>query len=445
MSDPGLRLAEISPAKRALLMQMLRARRETVAAPAAQVMTVADMLAEAVLPPDIDPGRTRPAAERASSVLLTGATGFIGAYLLAALVEAGVERVICLVRANGPVEARARVDEALAAYDLPPSDARTAVVVGDLASPRLGLDDRTFERLANDVDAIVHCGALVKWTYPYAALRAANVDGTLELLRLATTDRLKPFHLISTVGVFSSAGRDGGEVLETEPLENSGSLAVGYAQTKWVAEKLAHLAAARGVPVCVYRPNTRPDSRTGAFNTADYLSQMLRGCIGLGQAPALDFAISGAPIDYVARAIVHVALERPADGGVFNLVDPVGVDWRRVIDWTNRAGYPLEAVNFLDWKRRIDAVPGGFALGPFFSEGKFDQVVLPRFDTTRLQRALTGTGIACPSQDYEQFHLSLQHFARRGFLPPPRPTLDEQDVGWVTAGTKSSEPSGVTS
>ncbi len=444
MNGPGVRLAEISPAKRALLMRMLRERRQPVAAPAAEVMTVTDMLTQAVLPPDVDPRRVRPAAPRASTVLLTGATGFIGAYLLAALVEAGVERVLCLVRAGGPTEAEARLDETLAAYDLPARDGRTAVVVGDLASPRLGLDDPTFARLADEADAIVHCGALVKWTYPYAALKAANVDGTVELLRLATTDRLKPFHLISTVGVFSSAGRDGGAVLETEPLENSGSLAVGYAQSKWVAEKLAHLAAARGVPVGIYRPNTRPDSRTGAFNTADYMSQMLRGCIGLGQAPALDFSIAGAPIDYVARAIVHIALERPADGGVFHLVDPVGADWRQVIGWTKRAGYPLEAVDFLSWKQRVDAVPGGFALGPFFSEGKFDQVVLPRFDTGRLQQALAGAGIACPSYGYEEFHLSLQHFARRGFLPPPRPTMDDQDVGWVTAGRESSEPRGVT-
>ncbi len=234
-------------------------------------------------------------------------------------------------------------------------------------------------------------------------------------------------------------------MLETEPLENSGGLAVGYAQTKWVAEKLAHLAAARGVPVGVYRLNTRPDSRTGAFNIADYLSQMLRGCIGLGQALTLDFAISGAPIDYVARAIVHVALERPADGGVFNLV----IRWASTGGGSStgqtRAGYPLEAVDFVDWKRRSTPCRGGFALGPFFSEGKFDQVVLPRFDTTRLQQALTGTGIACPSQDYEQFHLSLQHSRGAGLLPPPRLTLDEQDVGWVTAGTKSSEPRGVTS
>lgn len=445
MNAPGVRLAEISPAKRALLMQMLRARREAAPTPIAETMSVADMLAEAVLPPDIDPLGLRPAAPRASTVLLTGATGFIGAYLLAALIDAGVERVICLVRAGDEALGRTRVNEALAAYDLPARDAKTEIVVGDLASPGLGLGKAMYARLADEVDSIVHCGAVVKWTYPYAALRAANVGGTLDLLRLATTDRLKPFHLISTVGVFSSAGRDGGAVLETEALENSGSLAVGYAQTKWVAEKLVHLAAGRGVPVGVYRPNTRPDSRTGAFNTADYLSQMLRGCIGLDQAPALDFSISGAPIDYVAKAIVHVALQRPAEGGVFHLVDPVGLDWRQAIEWTNRAGYPLEAVDFTDWKRRIESVAGGFALGPFFSEGKFDQVVLPRFDTTRLQQALAGTDITCPSQDYEQFHLSLQHFARRGFLPPPKLAMDDQDVGWVTAGTKSSEPRGVTS
>ncbi len=81
-------------------------------------MTVADMLAEAVLPQDIDPGRTRPRRRTGVERPADRRRGFIGAYLLAALVEAGAERVvICLdsVRANGAAEARARVDEALAA------------------------------------------------------------------------------------------------------------------------------------------------------------------------------------------------------------------------------------------------------------------------------------------------------------------------------------------
>ncbi|HEY0299755.1 MAG TPA: thioester reductase domain-containing protein, partial [Rhizomicrobium sp.] len=270
MSAP--RIAAISPAKQELLLRMLRARREAPQPPAA--MTVEQMLAEAVLPADIDPAMAAPPSAAPATFLLTGATGFIGAYLLDALRTRNRAPIYCLVRAADAAEAKARLAANLAVYGLAPPDDNVVAAPGDLAAPRLGLDAAAFERLAGETDAILHCGALVKWTYPYAALRGANVEGTLEVLRLATRGRLKPVHFISTVGVFSSGEHRGGAVLETTPLEDSGSLAVGYAQSKWIAEKLVRLAGARGLPVAIYRPNTGPDSRSGAFNTSDYISQI---------------------------------------------------------------------------------------------------------------------------------------------------------------------------
>src|ERR1700677_150522 len=148
-------IAEMSPAKRALLERMLRERRQAAARPPTEAMSVAQMLAEAVLALDIDPDRTRPAAQAASTVLLTGATGFIGAYLLDALLASGVGRVYCLVRAADEAEARRRLASTSAASALPAPDHRVVAVPGDLAAPGLGLETAAYARLAADVDAIV--------------------------------------------------------------------------------------------------------------------------------------------------------------------------------------------------------------------------------------------------------------------------------------------------
>jgi thioester reductase-like protein len=413
------RLAGISPAKRELLLRMLQTQRKTSFQPAAP-MSVAEMLAEAVLDDDIDPARASAPRAVPETVLLTGATGFIGAFLLdALLVHTGLQ-VFCLVRAADAAEGARRIAGNLADYGLAaPPPGRVIAVPGDLAAPRLGLAPEFYARLVDEVDIILHCGAAVKWTYPYAALRAANVAGTQEVLRLATNGPLKPVHFISTVGVFSSAEFGLDVVREDEKLEHSGSLAVGYAQSKWVSEKLVRLAGGRGVPFGIYRPNTGPDSRSGAFNTNDYVSQMIRGCIALRSAPALDIPIAGAAIDYAARAIVHLALSRPAHGGTFHLVEPEGVSWREMVRWINLAGYGVELADYADWKQRLGGtVPGGFSLGPFFSEGVFERIMLPRFDNSVVQNELRGTGIICPPPGFTPFAACLADFTRRGFLPP---------------------------
>lgn len=72
---------------------------------------------------------------------------------------------------------------------------------GDLARPRLGLGPGTWERLATEIDAVYHGGARVNHAEPYRRLKAANVDGTREVLRFARDRRTKPVHFLSTAGV----------------------------------------------------------------------------------------------------------------------------------------------------------------------------------------------------------------------------------------------------
>lgn len=114
-----------------------------------------------------------------------------------------------------------------------------------------------FSELASVIDVIYHNGAFVNLIYPYTGLRAANVLGTQEVLRLASQIKLTPVHFISTLDVFQSpVSSEMKAILEQDDLADCEGLSDGYAQSKWVAEKLVMTARERGIPVCIYRLET---------------------------------------------------------------------------------------------------------------------------------------------------------------------------------------------
>lgn len=263
----------------------------------------------------LDPA-LRACAERAPDpprgLFLTGATGFLGRHLARDLAYATQARIYCLVRAESASAARARLRQQLEADRL--WDERLAerliAVVGDLARPLFGLNAAEFDALATQVDAIYHSGAAVSLVQPYASLRAANVLGTQEVLRLATARTLKPVHHVSTVAV--GVEREDGE------LRHCKRLPTGYAQSKWVAERLVHEASRRGVPVSVYRPvEITWDSTTGIMNEADAVHRIVKACVQLGCIPPAEalgriLPRQWTPVDRVSRALVYLSLHGDA-------------------------------------------------------------------------------------------------------------------------------------
>jgi thioester reductase-like protein len=393
---------------------------ESLAA-APTVMTVAELEREATLDDDVRPRPTGP-GRQSGAVFLTGATGFVGAFVLDALLEATDADVYCLVRAESAQAARERIDASLARYDLGAvAESRIVPVVGDLIAPRLGLGDR-FHALSARVDAIYHCAAAVNWTYPYSALAAANVDGTRRVLELATAGAPLPVHFVSTVGVFASQGSAGRTVSEADALATSGPLAVGYAQTKWVAERLVRIAGERGLPVSVYRPSTGGDSRTGAFNARDHLTLILGAAIELGCAPESDLPVQIAPVDVVARSLVELSLRRPP-GGTFHLVGRDVLTWAELFDLVRECGYLLDRAEPAVWLERVaDAGRNGqarslSALLPFLRDA-LAVSALPRFDRAGTDAALAGSGIELPPLDARLLDLYLRRFVATGFIAP---------------------------
>ncbi|THA54595.1 non-ribosomal peptide synthetase [Streptomyces sp. A1136] len=391
----------------------------------AALAPVAAMRADTVLGEGITgfPAPARPGGEH--DVLLTGATGFLGAFLLDALLEATGATVHCLVRAEDEAGAQRRLEKALSDFGLwdPTRSHRIRAVAGDLAAPRLGLAPAAYEDLAARVDAIYHSGAAVNLVLPYEELRPATVDGTREILRLATATGRAAVHHVSTVGVFAGPPADGKALAETSPTGPPELLRQGYTQSKWVAEQVIELARAEGVPVTLHRPaRISGHTVTGACQTDDFLWRVIKGCVQAGAVPrGLTAEADLVPVDYVARAIVAVAARPEALGGLHHQVNTRPVPLSRVLGHVRDFGYRLDELEPSAWVDLVKADPANAAY-PLLSlfdpaGGGFTSV---RFSDEDTRAHLAGTGITCPPLDARLFHTYLGYFVGSGYLPAPR-------------------------
>jgi len=453
-------------------VEAARARGATGAAPAGQPADLgADLATEVELDPEIRVAEpVAPAAARRPeprAVLLTGATGFLGAFLLAELMERTGARVYCVVRATDAPAATARVRAALERFGRW-DDAYAPRIVGlpgELGQPLLGLGASTFATLAGKVDLIIHNGASVSMLAPYASLRDANVGGTVEVLRLSARGGGIPVHHVSSAGTVLAARANPPTITEDLRVDAEALVPGGYTLTKWVAERLAERARQRGLPVTVYRPGrVGGDSRTGATTTDDVLWSYLRAVVDTGAIPdggALDELELGiVPVDYVAGALVELARTAPADGRVYHLTNPDPTPLGPMLARMRAAGYVFAPVPEDEWAARLRAAAGGStsvgvaaALERLYgathdtdsrdtgaSEGDLD--VTYRFDDTNTRAALAGSGIACPPVDDALLDRYLRFAVSSGFLPPADSPASPAPTPVPSTASRSLPPAG---
>ena len=406
-----------------------------------------DLAAEATLDDRVRPeGVPYNPALPPAAVLLTGATGFLGAFLLYELLQRSKADVYCLVRSHSPTSGKQKIQDKLVSYGIWEASfsARIIPVLGDLSRPLLGLSQSKFQALAGELDIIYHSGALVNSLSPYQTFKTPNVLGTQEVLRLACLSKVKPVHFVSSTGVIPTGNAGAGSISEDASLDGANIPGSGYGQSKWVAEKLVEIARERGLPVCIYRPGfITGHSQTGVCNPGDIIYRMIRGCIQIGHMPDLGTRLDFNPCDYVSQAIVHLSLQRESLGKVFHLVHPQPLSMSDLFNYAHSLGYPMALVDFEQWKSALITTGSSpenplYPFIPIFAAQEnvslgvsgvdaADKSAHPKpcgppiqpFDTQNTVTGLSQSTITCPPLDKTLLGNYFTHLVQSGFLEKP--------------------------
>jgi amino acid adenylation domain-containing protein/thioester reductase-like protein len=395
-----------------------------------------------LLPPEIEadvrlvdglrPDAPYDPARPVRTIFLTGATGYLGAYLLHGILRRGEADVYCLVRAANADEGRKRIAANVAKYlEWDPAWARRVVpVVGDLGDAALGLSDAQFRALAERTDAIVHNGGVVNFTLPYGRMRGPNVEGTAWVLRLACAGRAKPVHFVSTLGVHATKENQDQLVHEDDAMPDIARVHDAYTQTKWVADALVQAVGARGVPVTVHRPaRVGPDYRTGASNADDYFARMLRSMAEMGAMPDMRWNWDVAPVDQVAAAIVEAVLDPAWLGGTYHYFNPRPIPFSEIGGAVRDEGFPVRALPYLEWRAyaREAAADPSHPLYPLLAlfPAELKGGLAPRFDTPATARLMEAAGVAWSAPDRAFVRRTIRYFIRRGVLKGAPATASE--------------------
>jgi fatty acid CoA ligase FadD9 len=320
------------------------------------------------------------------TVLLTGATGFLGRYLALEWLERMdlVDgKLICLVRARSDDEARSRLDKTfdtgdpklLAHYQKLAAD-HLEVIAGDKGEANLGLEQSVWQRLADTVDFIVDPAALVNHVLPYSELFGPNALGTAELIRIALTTKIKRFAYVSTIGV--GWGIEPGKFVEDADIRTisatrvvDDSYANGYGTSKWAGEVLlreAHDLA--GLPVSVFRCDMilADTSYAGQLNLPDMFTRMMLSLVATGVAPESFYALGadgrrqsahydGLPVEFIAEAISTLGSHVDKGFETYHVMNPYddGISMDTFVDWLIDAGYQIERVGeYGQWLSRFE-------------------------------------------------------------------------------------------
>lgn len=265
-------------------------------------------------------------------ILLTGATGLIGIHLLNLLTAKKDVTIYCLVRAENIDLARRKLLAMANQYGLhffQYAEERIQIIIGEIQEDHFGLSQEVYQYLCFNIDTIYHCAAYVHHVFDYQQMRATNVLGTLNIIHFAQHGNLKLINYLSTVSITEFVSELSENFLTDESIPIGEG---GYAQTKWVAEKLLASAYKMNYPINIFRLGLVAGHSSGYWHVENqHVPRLLLGGIQMGALPNWNLSFELLPVDYVSNAILNLSQAYHAGSHVFHLVHPKPIAWRDVL------------------------------------------------------------------------------------------------------------------
>lgn len=374
-----------------------------------------------------------------TNILLTGATGVLGGRLLQEVLRTTDAMAYCLIRAADRDAARRRIEDVLSCYD----EARTLAgeawrivpVLGDMSQPSLGVQQDVYRDLLGSIGLVLHCAANVSLVASYNKIAPVNVNGVQHVIDFCLAGGA-PMLFASSFSIVGDKLYEKGFVLSECDLDvGQGFENMDYERSKYNAEKLVHEAGRKGLDWVIVRPgNIWGDSVSGAYpltqtKVKGIYYEMLKSLVETGLTFPSDEDFDITPVDYVAKASLHLASRLHATRHrSFNLTNPHPITYDGIVAAVRAYGYTVREET---QQRYFEALQQGRLLRAgkpyrsvftdllcvFYDGG--DEKERARYDTAQAQSALAGSGIACHPSDQPLLSRYLDYAVRVGLLPPP--------------------------
>jgi thioester reductase-like protein len=375
------------------------------------------------------------ARNRYKHILLTGATGYLGAYLLVELLN-NTEAVLVLpVRGKTQTGAEERLKKRLSFYfgqDFFASQTQRIVVIkADLRKEQMGIeDDNLYKKLCATVNSVVHSAANVKHYGVYEELYKDNVEGSERLLEFAITGKKKDFHYISTisVGLGEIPGREYN--VFTEYNHDVGQkTGLVYTKSKFEAERRVLAYRDKGINTSIYRAgNLTFHSETGRFQEnieENTFYSMIKAIVKVGflSEKMKELAFDLSFINHAARVITLLLTTNGLKNETYHIANPHSLSLKEIAGWIRESGVEIPEVEEGKIEEHLAQFEGRSEYERIIQRVKLDSwaweeqpatLTVPKIDRTVM--LLERLGFKWPKVTGQHIEKMIAHSKERGFL-----------------------------
>lgn len=355
-------------------------------------------------------------SERREVAFITGATGFIGGYLLCELIrQKAFMRYICLVRAETQEAGQERLKQSLILKGIEPElleEVDLITTCGDILKPQFGLSNQDYEHLGHEVDHVYHFAATMNWVTPFNQNTIDNLAALRQAIHLCSDQKTKQLHYASSMGLWTLLQHESEVLREDDFHQIPDQLAGGYFQSKWVAERMLGQVSAQGLPVNIYRiGDVKGCAEDGRGDANNFGNLVMHYFIKTGLAiEKAELEFNFLPVDYVAKAIAYISTS--VMGQTFQFTNSELVSFTDISNTLEEEGFNIERHPIGDWRellskdksllgRTLNAIFRPFSPGADWPATSFYQIGVDMFtkkhDTANTERVISSIGLQPPA------------------------------------------------